>query len=55
VADNTPSSARGVKQVINSAKSAGLRSCGDIVVPLGAVDLTGIALSIKQAACGAAE
>ena len=55
VADNTPSSARGVKQVINSAKSAGLRSCADIVVPLGAVDLTAIALSIKRAACDAAE
>jgi branched-chain amino acid transport system substrate-binding protein len=55
VADNTPSSARGVKQVINSVRHAGLQTCADIVVPLGAVDFTGIALSIKHVSCEAVE
>lgn len=55
VADNTPSSARGVKQVRNSVQHVGLQTCTDIVVPLGAVDFTGIALSLKAAGCDAAE
>ena len=55
VADDTPSSARGVKQTSNSIRSAGLRICADIVVPLGAVDFTGNALKIKGAGCDAVE
>lgn len=55
VADDTPSSARGVRQVINSVHNVGLHSCTDIVVPLGAVDFTAIALSIRKAGCDAAE
>ncbi len=55
VADDTPSSARGVKQVSNSVRSAGLGVCTDIVVPLGAVDFTATALSLKQAGCDAVE
>jgi branched-chain amino acid transport system substrate-binding protein len=55
VASNTPSSTRGIKQAIYSAQAAGLHTCADTVVPLGAVDFTGIALSIKNAGCDAAE
>ena len=55
VADNTPSSARGVKQVSNSVRSAGLHVCANIVIPLGEVDFTVIALSLKRAGCQAAE
>ena len=55
VADNTPSSARGVKQVMNSVRNAGLGICAHIVVPLGVVNFTGIALAVKQAGCDAVE
>ena len=55
VADNTPSSARGVKQVSNSVRNAGLQICADIVNPLGAVNFTVIAPLLKQARCEAAE
>ena len=55
VADDTPSSARGIKQVSSSFRSAGLHRCADIVIPLGAVDFTGTALALKQSGCGAVE
>ncbi len=55
VASNTPSSTRGIDQAIKSAQAAGLGTCADAVVPLGAVDFTGVALAIKQAGCDAAE
>jgi branched-chain amino acid transport system substrate-binding protein len=55
VASNTPSSTRAIKQAIFSAQAAGLHTCADSIVPLGAVDFTGTALAIKNAGCDAAE
>jgi branched-chain amino acid transport system substrate-binding protein len=55
VASNTPSSTRAVNQEINSIKAAGLQTCADQIVPLGAADFTGVSLSIKNAGCDAAE
>lgn len=55
VADDTPSSARGVKQVMNSLRNVGLRACTSIVIHLGAVDFNVITLQLKQAGCDAAE
>jgi branched-chain amino acid transport system substrate-binding protein len=55
VADDTPSSARGVRQVSNSIRNAGLHVCTSIVIHLGAVDFNVIALQLKQFGCDAAE
>src|ERR1700759_3115691 len=40
---------------MNSLRSAGLHGCADIVIPLGVVNFTVIALRIKQDSCDAAE
>jgi branched-chain amino acid transport system substrate-binding protein len=55
VASNTPSSTSAIAASKASILAAGLQTCADAVVPLGGVDFTATALSIKAAGCNAAE
>jgi branched-chain amino acid transport system substrate-binding protein len=54
-ASNTPSSTRSITQAKNSILAAGLQTCADTIVPLGAVDFTAASLAIKTHGCDAAE